>query len=100
MNVLEDAARRVRWRQSQVLAHPSVPTLWQFVHPDLAFNEPNLELHPEHHVQVVGRLVCLDTDQRRLDLVDSAVEPLEGYAAELCWKPLFEVRIEVLPEGE
>ena len=41
-----------------------------------------LELEAQDDVQVVGRLVGLDADQRRLDPVDRAVEALQLDVAE------------------
>src|SRR5439155_12665805 len=65
---------------------------------DLPVEELLLELEAQDDVQVVGRLVRLDPDQRRLHLVDRAVERLCVDPAEPFGKRLLQLRVEAPPE--
>ena len=51
-------------------------------------------------MQVVGRLVGLDADQRRLDPVDGAVPVLERGARERLRERRLQLRVEVAPERQ
>ena len=77
MHVLEHPEPVVRRLDTQVLAHALVPHLGQVLELDRLREQLLLELEAEDDVQVVGRLVGLDADQRRLDPVDGAVPVLE-----------------------
>ena len=56
----------VRHVDAEVVLHPRVPRLGQVVERQSARDELLLELEAQDDVQVVGHLVGLDADERRL----------------------------------
>ena len=83
VDVLQHALGVVRHVDPQVVVHPAVPLLGQLLERELVVEHRLLELEAEDDVQVVGRLVRLDPDQRRLDEVGLAVPLLGVVAGEL-----------------
>ena len=67
---------------------------------ELAGEDLLLQLEAQDDVQVVGRLVGLDADERRLHLVDRPVEVVELDVPELRRERLLQLRIEEAPERE
>src|SRR5829696_5598901 len=100
MHVLEHADGIVRRLDAEVLLHPLVPDLRQVSEIEGAGQELLLELEAEDDVEVVGRLVRLDPDQRRLDPVDRAVPVVDRRAADRCRERRLQLREEVPPERE
>ena len=100
MHVLEDAERIVRRLDPEIVLHPLVPDLGQFLEVDRVGEQLLLELEAEDDVEVVGRLVGLDPDQRGLDPVDGAVPVLELDIAERLRERALQLRVEVPPERE
>ena len=66
MNVLEHASRVVGDVDAEVLVHLGVPGLRQVAQLDVAGQDVLLELEAQDDVHVVGHLVRLDADERRL----------------------------------
>ena len=83
MDILQHAVGVVGHLDAQVLAHAGVPGLGQVGEAQLAFHDFLLQLEAQDDVQVVGGLVGLHADERRLDLVDGAVEALRIDPGEL-----------------
>ncbi len=66
MDILQDAPGIV-WRDDpQVFLHFGIPGLRQILDGDRSFHHADLELQAQHDVQVVGGLIGLDADERRL----------------------------------
>ena len=82
VHVLEHAEGVVRRLDAEIVPHPLVPDLRQLLQLDRVGQQLLLELEAEDDVQVVGRLVRLDADQRGRDPVDGAVPVVERGARE------------------
>ena len=66
VDVLQRAHLVVGHLEAEVGLDASAPRLGQIPHPELALEHLVLQLEAEQHVHVVGDLVRLDTDQRRV----------------------------------
>ena len=80
VHVLQHAFRIVGGDDAQVFLHFLVPDPRQVFRARPAFNEILLDFEPEHDVEIVGELIGLDSNQRRLYAIDGRVElfPVEG----------------------
>ena len=74
VNVLEDPVGVVGDVEPEIVLDPSVPCLRQVGHGEPILDQLLLKLEAQHDVQPVRRLVGLDPDERRLDVVDRAVQ--------------------------
>ena len=83
----------------EVVVHPAVPLLGELLERELVAQHRLLQLEAQDDVQVVGRLVRLDPDQRRLDEVGLAVPLLDLVPGELGLQ-LLQAREEVAPERQ
>ena len=99
MDVLQDPARVVRDVDPQVVLHASIPRFRELAQLDGAADDLLLELEAQDDVQVVGRLVGLDADQRRAHLVDRPVERFFVHGAERLREGVPQLGIEAVPEG-
>ena len=70
MDVLEAAVGDVRHLDSEVLGHLRVPGFGDIGGGEPAARRLLLQFEAEDDVEVVGDLVGVDTDQRRLDAID------------------------------
>ena len=95
MDVLEDSLGVAGHLEPQILGDARVPGLREVGELEPVLEDLELELEPQHDVQVVGDLVGLDPDQRRLDLVRRPVERLRVDPRELLREELLEPRMEV-----
>src|SRR3954452_11651491 len=77
VDVLQNDLRVVRHGDPEVVPHAAVPLVRQLVERELFREHLLLELEPKDYVQVVGRLVGFDQDQRRLDGFPLAVPALD-----------------------
>ena len=98
MHVLQHADAVVRRLDADERAHALVPGGRQIVDAEVAAHQRELELEAQEDVQVVGDLVGLDADQRRLDEVGGAHELLERDVAELLGERLPDLGEVPLPE--
>ena len=89
----------MRGHDVEVLAVLLVPGGGGVGRRELAAQEGLFQLEANEDVQVVGRFVGLDADERRPHVVDGEVECVEAHAAERGRKPRLGGRIKVLPEG-
>ena len=97
MRVLQAAARVVRHRNLEELLEARVPRRGQIGHGQFARDQLLLDLEAQDDVQIVGRLVGLDADVRRLHAVDQQPEFLQRQRGQR-GKLLLRARIPVLPE--
>src|SRR2546426_1023707 len=79
----EPAARVVRRRQAEVLLHLRVEELRHVGDGEPVVDQLLLELEAQDDVEVIGDLVRIDADQRRLHAVDRTPEGLLVDRAEL-----------------
>src|SRR4051794_32088164 len=100
VHVLQHAFGVARHVDAEVLPHAAVPLVRQLFERELLGEHRLLELEAEDDVQVVGRLVRLDADQRRLHDVHLAVPALDVVAAERVRVQLLQAREEVTPERQ
>ena len=100
MHVLEHALQHVRRLQAEVLAHLRVERLRQVAQRQAARQHLPLQLEPQDDVQAVRDLVRVDPPQRRLHLVERAVERLERDLRERFGQRLLELRVEEPPRRE
>ena len=98
MHVLEDAARVVGHVDPEVLVHPRAPGAGQVLRLQPVVDQILLQLEAQDDVHVVGDLVGVDADQRRVHLVDRAVERLLVHRPELRRERLLQLRVETPPE--
>ena len=96
VHVLEHAVREVGWLQSEVLAHLRVEGLRQVAHLEAPGEELALDLEAQDDVQAIRHLVGVDAPERRLHLVQRALERLDRHVGELR-KLALQQRIEVPP---
>ena len=73
------------------------PGIGQVVHLQVAVDHAALQREAQQDVQVVGHLVGLDADERRLHGVDRAVEPIQVHVGQ-SRETRLKLRVEVLPE--
>ena len=83
MAVLQNAVLIVRHINAEILLVKAVPLAWQVVYLELAVHHTLFQLVAHHDVQAVGDLVGLGADERRLGLIDGAVEFLRRVARKL-----------------
>src|SRR5438270_4421299 len=79
VHVLEHAVGEVRRLQSEVLAHLLVERLRQVAHLEATGEELALDLETEDDVQAIRHLVGVDAPERRLHLVQRALERLDRH---------------------
>ncbi len=100
MHVLHHALGIVGRGEPEVIAHLVVPGRRQVGDRQAVFGQGDLEVEAQHDVQVVGRLVGLDPDQRRFDLVDGAVEGGQIDVGQLFGIEALQAGVEALPERQ
>ena len=97
VHVLQHAHAVVRRNDADERAHALVPGGRQIVDRQVASHQRELELEAQEDVQVVGDLVGLDADQRRLDEVGGAHELLERDVVQLLGERLPDLRAGAAP---
>src|SRR5262245_18454027 len=97
VDVLQTTVPVVRRRQVEQLLETLVPRPRQLRRRKVAADQRLLQLEAQDDVQVVGRLISFDADERRLHVVDREHEIVERDAAERR-EDLEHLREEVLPE--
>src|SRR6266508_1107754 len=97
VDVLEEPAGVVRDIEPEILGGARVPGLGKVGELELAVEDRELELEAHRYVQVVGDLIGLDADQRRLDLVGRPMERLGVDGRKLIGKQLPQPR-QLLPQ--
>ena len=98
MHVLEDAARVVGNLDSQVVGHARVPGPGEILDGEAVLDQVLLQLEAQDDVHVVGDLVGIDADQRRVHLVHRPVETLLVDIPELRRECVLQTRIVETPE--
>ena len=90
MAVLQNAVLVVRHVDAEVFLIKAVPLARQVVYLELAVHHALFKLVAHHDVQAVGDLVGLGADERRLHLVDGAVEFFLVHVGKLLRKQLLQ----------
>ena len=83
MHVLQDAVAVVGRLHAQVGQVARLPGLRQVLDRQLAFQQRQLQVEAQHHMQVVGHLIRVGADERAPHLVDRPVEGLQRHLAQL-----------------
>ena len=99
VHVLQHAVAVIRCAQAQGRQVAVVPGFGQVFHFQVAFQQQQLQLEADHHVQVIGQLVGIRADQRALYLVDRPVEGIQRHAAQLSREGRLQLRVEVFPKA-
>src|SRR4051794_31997268 len=100
VDVLQNSLRVVGDADPEVVPHPAVPLVRKLLEREVVGQHRLLELEAQDDVEVVRRLVGLDTDEGRLDDVDLAVPALDVVAGKRVGIQLLQTREEVAPEGQ
>src|SRR5713101_3028145 len=98
VDVLQDSLTIVGYIEAEVRLERLVPRLGQIANLESAVEHVVLQLESQQDVKVVSDLVRLDPDERRVRLVDRAVERLGIDALERLGKRPLQAREEVIPE--
>ena len=98
VDVLQAAACIIRWRKPEKLPKFLAPSCRQIGRQEIAGHQPLLQLEPQNDVQVVGRFVGFDADERRLDIVDSEQPLIQRNVAEGRGQCLASAGKKMLPE--
>ena len=83
MHVLQAAVAVVGRHHAQIGVHSLAPGFRQIFHRQAALQHLQLQIEPQHDVEIVGHLVGVAADQRARDLVDGAIEGVERHVCEL-----------------
>src|SRR4029079_5323698 len=74
------------------------PGLRQVLHRKPALEKLGLQVEADNDVEIIGELVRFRTNQRAFDLVDGAIEGLNGGARKLAAETALQLREIMLPE--
>src|SRR5262249_12038871 len=100
MNILQATVTIVRRAHAKVGAIARLPRLRQIFDGEAPLEQLDLEIEPQHDVQIVSQLVGIGSYQRARNLVDGAMEGFDRHVRERGREGFAERRIEVPPQAE
>src|SRR5689334_21520235 len=98
MHVLQHSLCIVLRNDAERGLHSGIPCVWKVGQDETTFDEVALELEAQQNMQIVGDLIGLNSDERRLHPVDRAIEGFQRHIRKILWERLPQMRKEEPPK--